>query len=75
MSHYYFFAFIDNPSDGGVIHSSAHIGLTHPKVSRKVIQAARDVAGATPDSVMVCCAYLGEMTAEEFHDGLPQPDY
>ncbi|AJZ97119.1 hypothetical protein [Pseudomonas simiae] len=67
MSHYYCFTFIDNSNVGEVIHSSANIGLMYPKVSRKVIQAAKEVAGATPDSVLVCCAYLGEMTTEEFN--------
>jgi len=67
MSHYYYFAFIDSPEGGEVIRSASHLGLTEPKVSRKMIQAAKKIAGATPDAVMTCCSYLGEMTAEEFN--------
>lgn len=68
MSHYYHFAFIDS-NGREEIRSAANLGLTVQKVSRQVIQAAKEVAGATPDAVMTGCTYLGEMTSEEFNAG------
>lgn len=68
MSHYYYFAFIESKNGREEVRSAVNIGLTQQKVSRKVIQGAKSVAGASPDSVMTCCTYLGEMTKEEFND-------
>lgn len=68
MSHYYFFAFIEIKNGLGEVRTTAQLGLTQQKISRQVIGAAKSVAGASPDSVMTCCTYLGEMTNEEFND-------
>jgi hypothetical protein len=70
MSHYYYFAFVESPDGQGERRTSACIGLTYPKISKKVMESAREIAGAaaSPHSVMTCCTYLGEMTKEEFND-------
>ncbi|EPJ91034.1 hypothetical protein [Pseudomonas psychrophila] len=70
MNHYYYFAFKDS-GDGAIIerNTSATLGLVDQKVTRKYIQQAKKVAGATPDAFMSCCTYLGKMTAAEYHEG------
>lgn len=68
MNHYYYFAFRDS-HDGVERNTGATLGLTEQKVTRRFIQQAKIVAGATPDAFMSGCSYLGKMTAAEFNAG------
>lgn len=67
--HYYYFVFSETPDGQGQIFTSGTIGLTEPLVSRKVLEAAKLVAGAAPDAVLLNCSYFGHMSSDKFNEG------
>jgi|GEM_PF-3337897 len=67
--HYYHFVFAESPDGREQTFTSCSIGLTEPCVTRQILARAKMVAGATQDSVMLNCSYLGEMTSEKFNEG------
>lgn len=66
QQHYYSFVFLDTNVPGALQYKSGIVGLNEPKFSYHMIVAARKIAGAEPNAILINLSYLGEMTAEEF---------
>lgn len=64
--HCYYFVFLETDANGSVAYRSGAVALHEPKFSQPMIVAARKIAGAQPNAIMISLSYLGEMTPEEF---------
>lgn len=69
MLHFYTFTFMDSRQQGETTHATAFVGIPEPKVTPKVIAAARRTAEVSPTAVLLSVSYLGEMTREEWDAG------
>ncbi len=65
--HYYSFAFSKYNGDGSETIGSSYVGVDVQKITKALIDFARNTAQMDVGSVLISTCYLGYMSEEEFH--------
>ena len=65
--HRYSFAFTKYHDDGTETIGSSYLGINEQKVTKAVIDYARETAQMDAGAVLISVCYLGFFSEEEFH--------
>lgn len=66
--YWYVLGFIHLTNDGGETRGSAFVGFSEKKITAARISQTKKDVGISSDAMLICCSYLGRMTAEEFNE-------
>lgn len=65
--HFYSLTFQRLHDEGGQSLANAYVGLAEQKVTKAVIEFARDLSRIEAGSVLINVSYLGFLSEAEFH--------